>query len=92
VPIRLVRLHDAAAVHQIYAPVVETTAISFELEVPSIDEMRRRIERTMPEYPWIVAEVDGRIVGYAFAARGRTDGGSRRASDAARVLNQPSVS
>jgi phosphinothricin acetyltransferase len=67
VPIRLARPHDAAAVGQIYAPAIEESAISFELEVPSVDEMRRRIERTMPDYPWIVAEVGGRVVGYAYA-------------------------
>ncbi|MBV8949901.1 MAG: N-acetyltransferase [Actinobacteria bacterium] len=64
--IRLARVDDAAAVQRIYAPVVETTAISFEAEAPSVDEMRRRMEDVAPEYPWLVKERDGRVVGYAY--------------------------
>lgn len=59
--------HDAAGVRAIYAPVVRETAISFEMEVPSVEEMAARIARASPIHPWLVAERDERVVGYAYA-------------------------
>ena len=71
--IRLATPHDAAAVHAIYAPIVRDTVISFEWEPPSADEMRARIEKVRADrYPWLVAEVDGHVRGYAYASRFRT--------------------
>ena len=58
---------DGAALAAIYAPVVRETVISFELEPPDADEMARRVERTLPNHPWLVAESDGDVVGYAYA-------------------------
>ena len=55
---------DAKAIQAIYAPYVEQTAVTFEYHVPSEEEFRRRIETVKKKYPWIVMEVDGRIVGY----------------------------
>jgi len=69
--IRLVRPTDAAAVAAIYAPAVIERAISFEFEPPDAEEMARRIAKTRPAHPWIVAERDGRVVGYAYAGRHR---------------------
>ncbi|HZM40406.1 MAG TPA: arsinothricin resistance N-acetyltransferase ArsN1 family B [Acidimicrobiales bacterium] len=70
-PIRLATAADAAAVRAVYAPVIETTAISFELVVPSEDEMAARIAGRQPAHPWLVAEGDdGRgVVGYAYGGR-----------------------
>lgn len=65
---------DAAAIQRIYAPIVEETAISFELEAPDADEIARRIERASDLHPWIVAEGGaGELLGYAYATtfRGR---------------------
>jgi L-amino acid N-acyltransferase YncA len=58
---------DAAAVAAIYAPIVLRTAISFEAEPPSPQTMAQRIETTLERYPWLVAERDGEVVGYAYA-------------------------
>lgn len=44
-----------------------TTAIAFEYEVPSVEEFAGRIEHILKKYPYLVAEKDGRIVGYAYA-------------------------
>ena len=68
--IRVATPDDAAAVQAIYAPVVRDTFISFELEPPSIDDMRRRIERTLESLPWLLS-VDGRgeVNGFAYAGR-----------------------
>jgi phosphinothricin acetyltransferase len=64
--IRLARAGDAAAIQSIYAPIVEATAVSFELEAPSVEEMRRRIETTLLTLPWVVYDSDG-VLGYAYA-------------------------
>ena len=58
---------DAPALLAIYAPYVETTAITFEYEVPTVEEFRRRIEKTLTFYPYLVAEEEGTILGYAYA-------------------------
>ncbi len=59
---------DAGAVRSIYAPVVRSTAVSFEEEPPDETAVRDRIERTLERYPWLVAEADGRILSYAHAS------------------------
>jgi L-amino acid N-acyltransferase YncA len=62
---------DAEAIHAIYAPIVERTAISFELEPPDIGEVARRIEATTAKYPWLVALDGESIAGYAYAGQFR---------------------
>jgi len=57
---------DAEAVLAVYTPYVTKTAISFECEVPSEEEFRGRMERTLKKYPYLVAEDDGEILGYAY--------------------------
>jgi L-amino acid N-acyltransferase YncA len=69
IQIRLATSTDGADVQRIYAPVVETTAISFETVVPSVSEMAGRIEGTLPVYPWLVAADSGDVLGYAYAHR-----------------------
>lgn len=71
VRIRLARESDAAAVAAIYRPVVEKTAISFETVPPSPEEMGRRIAEAFPAYPWLVCDIAGAVVGYAYASRHR---------------------
>lgn len=66
--IRIARPEDAGDILKIYAPFIENTAISFEYEVPGPDEFRKRVEDTLRKYPYLVAEVDGEIVGYAYAS------------------------
>lgn len=59
---------DAAALLAIYAPYVESTAITFEYDVPTVEEFRRRIVDICDRYPYLVAEDEtGRPVGYAYA-------------------------
>ena len=64
---------DAAAIAGIYAPFVTGTAVSFETEPPDEAEIRARIEAGGDVYPWLVAcDVDGGLLGYAYAAAFRT--------------------
>ena len=65
--IRDARLSDAGRLLEIYAWYVAHTAVSFEYEAPTLEAFRGRMERTMARYPWLVAEEDGRLVGYAYA-------------------------
>ena len=58
---------DAEALIKIYAPYVQKTAITYEYEVPSPAEFRRRIETYSQKFPYLVAEADGIPLGYAYA-------------------------
>ena len=64
--IRVASPEDAPEILAIYAPYVEKTAITFEYDIPSLPEFRGRIERTLKKYPYLVAEQDGEILGYAY--------------------------
>ena len=65
--IRSAAVEDAESLLEIYAYYVSNTAISFECEVPSVEEFRKRIARTLEKYPYLVAEEDGAVRGYAYA-------------------------
>lgn len=67
VHIRTAVIQDAGALLEIYAPYVENTAITFEYEVPSIQEFENRIRQIQKKYPYLAAELDGELVGYAYA-------------------------
>ncbi|HFR3425517.1 TPA: N-acetyltransferase family protein [Streptococcus suis] len=66
--IRSVKIEDAADLVAIYAPYVETTAITFETEVPTVADFASRIKKTLEKFPYLVAEEDGQVVGYAYAS------------------------
>lgn len=70
---------DAAACAAIYAPHVERTATSFEEEPPSTAEFAERIASAI--HPWLVAEREGEVVGYAYACPHRTRAAYRWAAD-----------
>lgn len=58
---------DAEALLSIYAPYVAHTAVTFEYRIPSMEEFSARIRHVREKYPWLVAEADGKILGYAYA-------------------------
>ena len=66
--IRKVTEADAQVLLDIYAPYV-ATPITFENEIPTVEEFARRIREIAAFYPYLVCEVEGRIVGYAYAHR-----------------------
>ena len=72
ITIREAKVEDAKKLLDIYAYYVENTAITFEHEVPSLEEFEGRIRDTLCNYPYLVAEAEGEIVGYAYAGRFRT--------------------
>lgn len=60
---------------EIYGPIVTNTATSFEVGIPTIEEFEKRISTYASKAPWLVAEINGKLVGYAYA----TDHRSREA-------------
>ena len=60
---------DGAAIAAVYAPYVRDTPVSFEEEPPSAAVMAERIIGTLSTHPWLVAEREGEIVGYAYAGK-----------------------
>ena len=66
--IRFAKEADAAELLAIYAPYVKNTAITFECDVPSAEEFTQRIRSVSSRYPYIAAELDGEIIGYAYAS------------------------
>ena|SRR5438874_6743275 len=63
VSIRLATKDNAAAIAAIYGPYVKSTRISFEEDAPQAPDIAERMAN--PVHPWLVAEEDGRILGYA---------------------------
>lgn len=61
--------NDAEKILEIYKPYVENTTITFEYNVPTIEEFRERIRGILKDYPYIVCEYGNEIVGYAYAHR-----------------------
>ena len=66
--IREARETDVSDMLAIYAPYVTDTAVTFEYEVPTEEVFRNRLIKVTRKYPWLVAEDDGRVVGYAYAS------------------------
>ena len=66
--IREATLLDAKAMLDIYAPYVEHTAITFEYDVPTLEDFCHRLGKVQAKYPWVVAEQNGRVLGYAYAS------------------------
>ncbi|MGR4071497.1 arsinothricin resistance N-acetyltransferase ArsN1 family B [Streptococcus parasuis] len=68
IEIRNAQVEDAANLVAIYAPYVEKTAITFETQVPAVEDFANRIEKTLKKFPYLVAVEEGQIVGYAYAS------------------------
>ncbi len=66
--LRIASEADVPAMLAIYAPYVETTTFSFEYEVPTAEEFLARFRKYTAQYPWLVWEEAGEILGYAYAS------------------------
>jgi len=72
ISIRPAAPEDAEAISAIYNPYVATTTISFEEETVAVDDMARRIADVLTlGLPWLVAECEGCLLGYAYATKWR---------------------
>ena len=68
ISVRFAEVSDASALSEIYRPYVLETAITFEYEPPTAEKFAERIAKTKQKYPYICAEMDERIVGYAYVS------------------------
>ena len=59
--VRDAKIEDAQRILEIYAYYVENTAITFEYDVPSKEEFKQRMRKTMQKYPYLVIEKEGRV-------------------------------
>lgn len=69
--IRLASLADSASILDVYAPFITDTVITFEYDIPTVAEFGKRITNIQKKYPWLVCEVNGVVVGYAYASEYR---------------------
>ena len=65
--VRIAKKEDAKEIRAINAYYIENTAISFGLEVPSVEDYEKRIEDTLINFPYLVAIIDDKVVGYCYA-------------------------
>ncbi len=67
--IRMATLEDAASIYAIYEPYIMNTAITFEYDPVPLDSFHQRIASVLKQFPWLVCEKEGRILGYAYCGR-----------------------
>lgn len=65
--IRIATEADLPRLLAIYGPYVENTTVSFEYEVPTLDAFLTRFRKITEQFPWLVWEEDGTVLGYAYA-------------------------
>lgn len=67
--IRAATMADLPRMLEIYRPFVEATTVSFEYTVPTLDVFTRRFLDHVAQFPWLVWEEEGQVLGYAYAGR-----------------------
>ena len=67
--IRTAKIEDAKELVEIYSYYVKNTAVTFEYDVPTVEEFQKRIAHILEEYPYLVAESSDEILGYAYAGK-----------------------
>ena len=66
--VRTATIEDAKALREIYKDYVENTVLTFEYEAPTLEEYQERMSHVLERYPYLVAECDGEILGFAYAS------------------------
>jgi L-amino acid N-acyltransferase YncA len=69
--LRLATHTDAKGILEVYAPFITGTSLTFETEVPTREAFAERIRSYGRHWPWLVCEMEGNIIGYAYGARYR---------------------
>jgi len=69
--IRIAKADDSESILKIYAPYIENTSYTFEMDVPTVDSFKERISAYLQNWPWLVCEINGVIAGYAYGSRHR---------------------
>ncbi|MBR4289184.1 MAG: N-acetyltransferase [Oscillospiraceae bacterium] len=66
--IRIATEEDVAQMLAIYAPYIVTTTHTFEYDVPTLEEFLQRFRTLTVQFPWLVWEENGKILGYAYGS------------------------
>jgi len=66
--IRPATVADGAALLAVYAPFVRDTVVSFEDDVPTLEDFQGRIRKSLSQWQWLLADVDGECAGYAYGS------------------------
>ena len=66
--IRFATEADIPAILDIYGPYILNTAISFEYSIPTFEEFTERFQGITAQFPWLVYEEEGKILGYAYGS------------------------
>ncbi len=83
VEIRVATPADGRGIRAIYAPHCSSSHVSFEVVPPTEVQMRERVARITPKYPWLIGEIDGEVGGYVYASQYRERAAYRWAVDVA---------
>jgi len=67
--IRLATVEDIPRILEIYAPYIENTVCNFEYTVPSLSDFTQRFLKITEQFPWLVWEENGTVLGYAYGSR-----------------------
>ena len=86
--IRFATSEDAEAILELYAEYIKNTRVTFEIEVPTVTAFRERMERITVQFPWLVCEIDGDIVGYAYASKHGERAAYRWSADLSVYINE----
>ena len=66
--VRFAAEQDLPAMLAIYSPYVLTTAYSFEYTPPTLEEFTCRFRSYTAQFPWLVWEEEGQVLGYAYGS------------------------
>jgi L-amino acid N-acyltransferase YncA len=69
IKMRMANENDAEEILRVYAPYINDTVITFEYEIPTINEFKNRIRKISLDYPYLVCTLDEKIIGYAYSYR-----------------------
>lgn len=89
--IRKVELKDADEITSIYNYYIENTVITFEEKKLSSDDIKKRINIIIKNYPWIVFEENDQVLGYAYASKFRERSAYRYSTETTVYLNNKSI-
>ncbi|HEY0493734.1 MAG TPA: GNAT family N-acetyltransferase [Candidatus Dormibacteraeota bacterium] len=79
---------DGSACARIYEPYVRETAVTFETEPPSDEDMAQRIGAALTTHAWLVLEAEGRVAGYAYGGPFRSRAAYRWSAEVSVYLEQ----
>lgn len=84
-------LEDAPQIAAIYNYYIQNTVASFEEEDVSAEDMAQRIKNIMATHPWLVYEIEGRVIGYVYASPWKARSAYKHSVECSMYLDQTQV-